>query len=253
VRAATEAEGRGRPPAGRRRRVIGWALAILGAVFAVVLVWLYVQVRLGARHQPTGAADALIVLGSSVRAGDVSPVYKARLDRAIELYNEGYAKHIIPSGPHRVGTLGRDYLIKQGVPPEAVVAETAAEDTWENVVFSKAVMDEHGWRTAIVVSCPFHLYRSLWLCRRAGLPAEAAGSDSPIEHDIVDKGRWSVLEVCKMLGFAALHIGRSELPTPPTGDGDDYCETCDLEQAEAEGGPHAAPTDEAPAADPAPD
>ncbi len=50
--------------------------------------------------------------------------------------------------------------VEQGVPSDSVVEEKQAQDTIQNIWFSKAIMDAHGWRSAEVVSSPSHLPRT---------------------------------------------------------------------------------------------
>ena len=50
--------------------------------------------------------------------------------------------------------------VEQGVPADAVVEEKQAQDTIQNIWFSKQIMDAHGWRSAEVVSSPSHLPRT---------------------------------------------------------------------------------------------
>jgi uncharacterized SAM-binding protein YcdF (DUF218 family) len=77
----------------------------------------------------------------------------------------GVAKHMIVTGgaAHNQfyeADCMRRTAIEQGVPPDAVVEERQAQDTIQNIWFSKQIMDAHGWRSAEVVSSPSHLPRT---------------------------------------------------------------------------------------------
>ena len=74
----------------------------------------------------------------------------------------GVAQHMIVTGgaAHNQfyeADCMRRTAIEAGVPPDAVVEERQAQDTIQNIWFSKQIMDAHGWRSAEVVSSPSHL------------------------------------------------------------------------------------------------
>ena len=74
-----------------------------------------------------------------------------------------------------------NYLTEAGVPPEAIVTENAASDTWESMQGVAALLQPLGVDEVIVVSDGFHLFRSRMMARDVGLqawgsPAERAPS-----------------------------------------------------------------------------
>ncbi len=80
-------------------------------------------------------------------------------------FRAGVAKHMIVTG----GAAHNSFVeadcmkrlaVEQGVPADAVVEEKQAQDTIQNIWFSKQIMDAHGWRSAEVVSSPSHLPRT---------------------------------------------------------------------------------------------
>ena len=82
-------------------------------------------------------ADAIGVLGAAEYNGRPSPVYRARLDHALELYHRGIAPLIItlggPGGDQFTeGSVGEGYLINKGVPEQAIIAETESRNTEES-------------------------------------------------------------------------------------------------------------------------
>ncbi len=75
------------------------------------------------------ASDAIAVLGAAEYDGQPSPVFRARLDHARDLYNRGIAPLIIVLGgtsgdEYSEGTVGRDYLVSLGIPESAIIPET---------------------------------------------------------------------------------------------------------------------------------
>lgn len=106
---------------------------------------------------------------------------------AVELYQKGFAKWLIPSGGVSVkrdkwpGVRSKadvyngnyktdcefftDVLIKNGVPAEAIVGEDKSGHTRDNAFFSRKAVDEKGIeiKTAIIVCKAFHARRCLML------------------------------------------------------------------------------------------
>ena len=110
-----------------------------------------------------------------------------RLNMASELYNAGYAPYIIVSGaqgedePTTEARYMADYLTNKGVPKENILLEEAAVSTYENFLFSKAIMDQQGFENAIIVSNDYH-------CYRCGKMAELVGISFQIQPVQKPKG-----------------------------------------------------------------
>ncbi len=91
-------------------------------------------------------ADAIIVLGAAEYRGKPSPVLEARLNHALFLYLKGMAPRIITTGGaggdpvFTEGSVGRSYLAKHGVPPEAIVVEREGESTAQSVAAVVEIM-----------------------------------------------------------------------------------------------------------------
>ncbi len=125
-----------------------------------------------AEDQPE-KADVILVPGCSIPDLAV---------RAAQLYKEGYAPYVLPSGrfskpvghfvpgdpqdPVMFGTEWEylhDVLIKHEVPDEAILKEDRATYTWENAIFSKQVLKEKqiSVKTALLVCKAYHARRAL--------------------------------------------------------------------------------------------
>jgi uncharacterized SAM-binding protein YcdF (DUF218 family) len=154
------------------------ALIVAGLVLVLAI---YRQ----ARTDQARPAEAIVVLGTAQYNGWPGPVFQARLDRAIALWREGYAPVLVVTGGKRPGDGYTEaeaawaYLTDAGIPPEAIVAENAASDTWESMVGIAPLLQPLGIDEVIVVSDGFHLFRSRLMARDVGLrawgsPAEAS-------------------------------------------------------------------------------
>ena len=118
------------------RATLVLVLILLGGALAWCR-WVYVQIESYAGQDQAAPADAIGVLGAAEYDGRPSPVYRARLDHALELYHRGIAPLIItlggPGGDQFTeGSVGEDYLISKGVPEQAIIAETESRNTEES-------------------------------------------------------------------------------------------------------------------------
>lgn len=109
--------------------------------------------------------DAIVVLGAAEYDGRPSPVFAGRLEQAQLLYEQHRAGTVIVLGGSQPGDVtteaqaGREYLIRQGLPPGAVVAEPVGHTTLESLRAAAAYMRVHGMRSAFLVSDPWHNLR----------------------------------------------------------------------------------------------
>ena len=167
---------------GLARRVLLAAAAVAALVLAVFLV---TAVRIGAfgMVDETRPADAAIVLGAAVVGDEPTPVFAARIDHAIGLYREGMVGTIIFTGARSPedelseAEAARRYALARGVPDSAILIEEASRITSENIANAVQIMRHHDLVSALVVSDPPHMLRSVRMARDAGI--DAASSPTP--------------------------------------------------------------------------
>ena len=161
-------------------------------VFAIALGlygWsLYRQIRNLAVLDQAHAADAIVILGAAQYNGHPSPVLKARLDHAVDLYRHGFAPAIITTGSYGLDPnfseahVGTEYLIQQGVKSGNIITEQGSVTTRDSIRASVALMQSKGWSKALVVSDGFHMYRLKKMFADAGIVAYTSPApESPIE------------------------------------------------------------------------
>lgn len=136
------------------------ALSLL-AVFSLISFYILRD----AHKQELRHADAIIVFGAAEYDGRPSPVFRARLDHANQLFRQGLASVIITTGGAAAdprfseGGVGHDYLMRKGVPEAALIAETQASDTAESAERVAAIMQENHMTSCIAVSDAYHMFR----------------------------------------------------------------------------------------------
>jgi len=152
----------------------GKILVVLGAViFLLVVIALSIAISIWnyGKEDEKAPSDVAIVLGAAIWDGEVSPVYRERINHGIYLYENGYVDYIILTGGFGEGSyksdsaVAKEYALSQGVPEERILIEEKSTITEENLEFSKEVMDENGLSTAIIVSDPLHMKRSMLMAR----------------------------------------------------------------------------------------
>ena len=166
-----------------RRRPV---LKILLALAAVTVTWgavLYRDVRVQSYRDETRPADAIVVFGAAEYAGRPSPVFRARLDHAFDLFKKGIAPVIITTGGKggepqlSEGGVGRDYLIQRGIPDDKIIAETQSDDTSQSAARVANIMRTNGFRTCVAVSDGYHMFRIKQMLAEQGI--EAYGAPRP--------------------------------------------------------------------------
>ncbi len=173
-------ESRARARRGERHRFRAFLMfvVVLGMFAAVGWCgWVYAQMRAVGDHDDAHPADAIAVFGAAQYVGHPSPVYHARLDHAVSLFQRQIAPVVITLGGNAddrygvsEGGVGRDYLLAKGVPFDHILAETESVDTEQQAERLAAIARERGFKRVVVVSDPTHLFRIAALCREEGLP-----------------------------------------------------------------------------------
>ena len=163
-------------------RVIKYIVISVITVMLVTSIILFLLIFNGAKNTKPQNANVMIVLGCQIWGEGPSEMLEYRLENALKLYKMGITKHIIVSGgqgPDEVITEAKamkKWFVKKGVSESAIYEEDKSTSTYENLKFSKVIMDKHGFKDAVVVTSDFHVYRSVWLSKRLGFKAEGAPS-----------------------------------------------------------------------------
>ncbi len=156
-------------------RVLLWTAGTLIAGALAWVLWVDGQIRYYSRRDEARPADAIAVFGAAEYDGRPSPVLRARLDHALELYRRGLAPMVItlgggdPADRHSEGGVGHDYLLAHGVPEADIIAETESDNTEQSAERLAVIARANGLRNIVVVSDGTHLFRIHALCEHDGL------------------------------------------------------------------------------------
>ena len=134
-------------------------------VIAAYPAWLGFQVWDQSHEDENRSADAIVVLGAAQYDGEPSGVFKARLDQAHYLYEEGLAPTVIVTGGKQEGDrfteaeAGEMYLVEQGISADRILGETDGRTTLESLQAVQTMAEEQDIDTVLLVSDPLHLER----------------------------------------------------------------------------------------------
>jgi len=144
------------------------------------------------------------VLGAAQYDGHPSPVLRARLDHAVDLWNRHMAQIVILTGGRGSGdttseaAVGRSYVKKHGVPDTAILLENEGRTTRASLIAVSRMLSDRGMKTAILVSDPFHMLRLWILSRRLGFtPYTSPTRTSPISPNREERWRYMLGESVK--------------------------------------------------------
>ena len=181
------------------------ALVIARRVLTVIVVAMFVlwassaaAVLVWSSRDEAQPAQVIVVLGAAQYAGKPSPVLRARLDHALNLWDRHLASLLILTGGTGAGdttseaAVGRNYARKHGVPDSAILVENEGRTTSESMRAVAGMLEVRGLQTALLVSDPFHMLRLRILARRFGFtPYTSPTQTSPISPN--REARWKYI------------------------------------------------------------
>lgn len=187
------------------RRLVG--LVLLTVV--VVLGGTAARVWWVARHDSRPVSDAIVVLGASQFDGRPSAVFQARLDHAKDLYDAGVAPVVVtvgggaPGDRFTEGAAGASYLSGKGV---TTVAVGEGRDTLQSLQALDRLYADRGWRTAVLVTDPWHSLRARRMATDLDIDAVTSPTRSgPAVRTRGTELRYIVRETAAYLYYRAFH------------------------------------------------
>jgi uncharacterized SAM-binding protein YcdF (DUF218 family) len=184
-------------------------LALFGLLGAIYLGRLTLAIERQAVVDEARPADVIVVLGAAEYRGKPSPVLKARLDHALDLYRQGLAPRILTTGGaggdpiFTESEVGRSYLSKHGVPVEAIIIEPEGETTAESATSAAEIMRRMDLKSCIVVSDGYHIYRAKKILQHQDIAVYGSPRPSQIRN------QWALRWLCfrQAVGYALWSAG----------------------------------------------
>jgi uncharacterized SAM-binding protein YcdF (DUF218 family) len=185
------------------------AMGLACAALCVYIAYLSMRIQQQSRRDEAHQADVILVLGAAEYRGRPSPVLRARLDHALDLYHRGLAPRLMTTGGaggdpvFTEGGVGRSYLIGHGVPSEAIIVETESESTLESLAMASEIMQRMGLHSVIVVSDGYHIFRVKRMLQSHGL--NVYGSPRPELHYDPLHEQWNYVK--QAIGYVLWRAG----------------------------------------------
>jgi uncharacterized SAM-binding protein YcdF (DUF218 family) len=189
---------------------IKWILPVLALVLLGAHLWIVArQIHLQSTDDEARPADVIVVLGAAEYRGRPSPVFKARLDHALDLYRRGLAPRILTTGgaggdpQYTEGGVGRAYLVGSGVRSESIIVEPEAASTVQSTLAAAEIMHRMGLTSCILVSDGYHIFRAKNMLAEQGVTVYG----SPRPEPPVEPSRQWWLYLRQAVGYLLWEVG----------------------------------------------
>ncbi|HIK08346.1 MAG TPA: YdcF family protein [Trichormus sp. M33_DOE_039] len=168
-----------------------WLVLTLLALMSALLLAIAstaMSIYLYGNHTQNLKADAAIVLGAAVWGEEPSPVFRERINHAINLYKNGDVNQIIFTGgvgdqnEAAEAIVGKNYAIQQGVKTDDILIETLSRTTQQNLKNAGAIVSHHKLTKCLIVSDPLHLKRAVLMARDLGIDAHPSPTPTTRYH-----------------------------------------------------------------------
>lgn len=174
------------------------ALLLVVDVFGVYILMMFAIFMISSYiysiYRPRLKQDYIIVLGAGLLNGKtVTPLLARRIDKGITLYNKQIQKKKKPIQFIMSGGKGPDeklseaeamkqYAVSQGVLEEHIIVEDKSKNTYENMKFSKEIIEKRSTKKkprVLYTTTNYHVFRAGIYAKRAGLRAQGIGARTP--------------------------------------------------------------------------
>lgn len=158
-------------------------ISAIGLLAALILAVIAAQIYFYDSSAETDSADAAVVLGAAVWGERLSPVFQERVNHAINLYRAKRVRKLIFTGgrgnadEETEASAARRFALESGIPAADILTEEKSTSTYENLLFTKPVLESNGIKTVLLVSDPLHLKRSIEIAE--SLDYQAKPSPTP--------------------------------------------------------------------------
>jgi vancomycin permeability regulator SanA len=148
---------------------------ISGLVLLALIVISALLIAIDGLTDELHPADVAVVMGTTANPdGTPSRWLQTRLDKAIEVYNEGLVPRIIVSGGREKdgvfeGTVMGTYLESKGIPPANIIVDNEGVDTYSTAKNVVGIMKLHHWTSVMVISQFYHIPRVKMALHRFGI------------------------------------------------------------------------------------
>lgn len=155
-----------------RATIVGIATVILWIGYLTGSIYFY------GSQTTTESAEAAIVLGAAVWDTEPSPVFKERINHAINLYKSNQVQNIIFTGgqgevsEQAESVVAKEYAIERGVDVTNILTETQSRTTFQNLYYAKQEAEKRQLNQFLIVSDPLHMKRAMRMAHDLNMKAK---------------------------------------------------------------------------------
>jgi uncharacterized SAM-binding protein YcdF (DUF218 family) len=177
-----------------------WLRILVPSCTALMLLAFVCLAVLGRMETVSQEEDAVVVLGTAVKDGDVTPALRSRLDVTVGYANANPDAVIVVAGGLPPGEAVTEafamqrYLVARGVAEHRILQEGRSTSTFENFVYAEDLLDARFGRkyTTAFVTSDYHVVRAAGIAEAAGVRATHLHADTPWYEVPVDYVRESL-------------------------------------------------------------
>ena len=195
-------------PKSRRKKILRSVLMTVIGIAVLCVGFATVSIIQFSKLDNKTPCNAAIVLGAAAIDGEVSPVYRERINHGIWLYQNDYADYLILTGGVGQGNalsdaaIAKQYAISMGIPEEAILIEESSIITEENLQYAKCIMQAHALDTAIIVSDPLHMKRAMLMARDYGICAYSSPTPTTMYRSMKTQIPFLAREIFFYIGYS---------------------------------------------------
>lgn len=181
-------------------KTIKKAIKHIGIIVLLFLTFNSIRIYRYSFEYSEKKSDVAIVLGAGTNKGILSPVFEERINHGIYLYEKSLVRKIIFTGGKGKGQdisdsqIAKHYAIEKGVLENDILIDQYSNYTYENLTAAKRIMDTHDYTTALIVSDPLHMKRSMELAIATKIECEPSPTKTSMYRTIVPRFKFLMYE-----------------------------------------------------------
>ena len=188
---------------------ISWKRILNILVIAIIsyILWTGWQIYSFSYVNETRPSDTAIVFGAAIWWDVPSPVFAARIDHALWLYENRIVKKIIFTWwfwewkLSSESEVARKYAIEHGIPEKDIFIEDSSTKTRENLSFIAWIIQKEHMTSALLVSDPYHMKRALLMSRVLWIPTYSSPTHSSQYQSWKNKTLFLMREVYYLIWY----------------------------------------------------
>ncbi|MEO1055088.1 MAG: YdcF family protein [Bacteroidota bacterium] len=184
----------------RRPKILKRFISIVSAIILSYFIINAVSIYNYSFKYSENKSDVAIVLGAGTSNGRISPVFAERINHSKYLYNKGLVKMIILTGGYGEGQkesdseVAKKHLLNQGIPMNVILIEKRSRFTIENLEESKRIMDSLSFKSALIISDPLHMKRSMAMAEKVGINGQPSPTKTTMYRSFYPKAKSLIYE-----------------------------------------------------------